>query len=133
VGSLLLGENAFIKKARRIRKVFGGGMRQGGYLAAAGIFALQNNIDRLAEDHQHTQQLAQALREKEFVTSILPVETNIIIFNVAEPYTGPSLVAKLKEHHILAYAIAPTQVRLVVHLDITPAMVEETIAILKRL
>lgn len=131
VGSVLLGSNTFIKKARRIRKIFGGGMRQAGYLAAAGIYALQNNITRLAEDHKHARQIANVLREKELVTDILPVETNIIIFNVKEPYTAPSFVAKLKEHHILAYAIAPMQVRLVLHLDITPAMVETTMDILK--
>jgi threonine aldolase len=133
VGSVLLGSNVFIKKARRIRKVFGGGMRQAGYLAAAGIYALQNNITRLQEDHAHAQQIAGVLREKAFVTDILPVETNIIIFNVAAPYMAPSLVAKLKEHHILAYAIAPMQVRLVLHLDITPAMVQTTMDILKSL
>lgn len=133
VGSVLLGNAAFIKKARRIRKVFGGGMRQAGYLAAAGIYALQNNIARLHEDHAHAQQLAAALQEKDFVAAILPVETNIIIFSVKEPYTAPSFVAKLKEHHILAYAIAPMQVRLVLHLGITPDMVEQTMAVLKRL
>lgn len=133
VGSLLLGNNEFIKGARRIRKVFGGGMRQAGYLAAAGIYALHNNIERLQQDHAHAQQLAATLKEKTFVTSILPVETNIIIFNVAEPYTAALLVAKLKEHHILAYAIAPAQVRLVVHLDITPQMIESTMGILKSL
>lgn len=133
VGSLLLGKHNFIKKARRIRKVFGGGMRQAGYLAAAGIYALQNHIDRLAEDHQHAAQLAAALQEKSFVANMLPVETNIIIFSVKEPYTAVSLVARLKEQHILAYAIAPMQVRLVLHLDITPEMVEQTMAVLKTL
>lgn len=133
VGSLLLGNTAFIKKARRIRKVFGGGMRQAGYLAAAGIYALQNNIERLPQDHTHATQLAEALQQKAFVTGVLPVETNIIIFNVGAPYTAVSLVAKLKEQHILAYAIAPMQVRLVTHLDITPDMIEHTMAILKSL
>lgn len=133
VGSVLLGNQTFIKKARRIRKAFGGGMRQAGYLAAAGIYALQKHIDRLAEDHQHAQQLATALEEKAFVANVLPVETNIIIFNVQEPNTAPLLVAKLNEHHILAYAISPMQVRLVLHLDITPDMIEETITVLKRL
>jgi threonine aldolase len=131
VGSVLLGDNTFIKKARRIRKAFGGGMRQAGYLAAAGIFALQNHIERLAEDQEHARQIATVLQEIDFVTDLLPVETNIIIFTVKEPYTAPSLVAKLKEHHILAYAIAPMQVRLVLHLDITPEMVERTIDVLK--
>ena len=133
VGSLLLGPKDFIKKARRIRKVFGGGMRQAGYLAAAGIYALKNNVDRLQQDHLHAQQIAQALAQKEFVTDVFPVETNIIIFSVGQPYTPQRLVAQLKEHHILGYAISPTQVRLVTHLDITPPMVEKTIEIISTL
>jgi threonine aldolase len=127
VGSLLLGPKDFIKKARRIRKIFGGGMRQAGYLAAAGIYALKNNVERLQQDHLHAQQIAQALAKKEFVNQVFPVETNIIIFSVTQPYTPQSLVAKMKEHNILGYAISPTQVRLVTHLDITPQMVEKTI------
>ena len=82
VGSLLIGKKDFIKRARRVRKVFGGGMRQAGFLAAAGIFALEHNIERLAEDHQHAKLLAECLSEKDFVKNILPVETNIIIFEV---------------------------------------------------
>ncbi|HEU4904336.1 MAG TPA: GntG family PLP-dependent aldolase, partial [Flavisolibacter sp.] len=95
VGSLVLGTRDFIRKARRIRKVFGGGMRQAGYLAAAGIYALQNNIDRLDVDHQHAKQLAEALSRKEFVGTVLPVETNIVIFSVKDGYTPQSLVAKM--------------------------------------
>jgi len=127
VGSLLLGKTDFIKKAKRIRKVFGGGMRQGGYMAAAGIYALQHNISRLAMDHEHAKQIAESLAQKQFVKEVLPVETNIIIFSVGEPYTPQNLVARLKEYGIFGYAISPVQVRLVLHLDITPEMVEKTI------
>ena len=127
VGSLLLGKKDFIKKARRVRKVFGGGMRQAGFLAAAGIYALQNNIDRLAEDHLHAKQIAAAIAKKDFVHTVLPVETNIIIFELKDSITAPALVAKLKEQNILGYAIAPNRVRLVVHLDITKEMAEKTI------
>lgn len=126
VGSLVLGTNALIRKARRIRKVFGGGMRQAGYLAAAGIYALQNNIDRLAQDHQHAKQLAEALAKKAFVETVLPVETNIIIFSVKDRFDPKTLVAKMKEKGILWYAISPTQVRIVTHLDITPEMIQRT-------
>lgn len=133
VGSLLLGSKDFINKARRIRKVFGGGMRQAGYLAAAGIYALKNNIERLSQDHLHAQQIAEALGKKDFVTEILPVETNIIIFTLTQPYTSQGFVAKLKESNILGYAISPTQVRLVTHLDITPEMVERTIEAIQTL
>lgn len=127
VGSLLLGKKDFIKKARRYRKVFGGGMRQAGFIAAAGIYALQHNIERLAEDHRHAKQIADAIASKAFVQMMLPVETNIIIFELNDSMTAPQLVAKLKEHDILGYAISPNRVRLVVHLDITPEMVTKTI------
>lgn len=126
VGSLLLGKKEFIKKARRVRKVFGGGMRQAGFLAAAGIYALQNNIDRLQTDHDHAKLIGDALSKKSFVKMVLPVETNIIIFELNDA-TSIELVNKLKEKSILAYAISPNRVRLVVHLDITPDMVAETI------
>jgi threonine aldolase len=133
VGSLLIGDKNFIKKARRFRKAFGGGMRQAGFLAAAGIYALDNNIDRLAIDHKHAQVIANALEKKAFVETVLPVETNIIIFSIKDSYTPTSLVARLKEHNILGYAISPTQVRLVVHLDITEEMVAKTIEVIDKL
>lgn len=127
VGSLLLGKKDYIKKARRVRKVFGGGMRQAGFLAAAGIYALENNIERLAEDHAHAKQIADVIGKKDFVKILLPVETNIIIFELKDSITAPALVSKLKENDILGYAIAPNKVRLVVHLDITKEMVDKTI------
>jgi threonine aldolase len=133
IGSVLLGPKDYMKKARRIRKVFGGGMRQAGYMAAAGTYALQNNIRRLAEDHEHARRIASALENRPYVGAIMPVETNIIIFSVKEPYTAAGLVATLKEKNIMAYAIAPTQVRLVLHLDISPAMVEQTVRIIGEL
>lgn len=127
VGSLLLGNKALIKKARRIRKAFGGGMRQAGFIAAAGVYALKNNITRLEEDHLHAKQIANAIAKKDFVKMILPVETNIIIFELKDGITAPDLVAKLKDHSILGYAISPNRVRLVVHLDIKANMVQKTI------
>lgn len=130
VGSLLAGSKDFIRKARRLRKVFGGGMRQGGFLAAAGIYALENHIQRLHIDHDHAKMIAGALSKKEFVGEILPAETNIIIFEVKLPCTPDTFVAWLKQHNILGYAISATQVRLVTHLDITPEMVERTIEII---
>lgn len=133
IGSVLLGPKDYMKRARRIRKVFGGGMRQAGYMAAAGTYALQNNIQRLAEDHDHARRIASALENRPYVGAIMPVETNIIIFSVKEPYTAAGLVATLKEKSIMAYAIAPTQVRLVLHLDISPAMVEQTVRIIGEL
>lgn len=133
VGSVLLGKKDFIKKARRIRKVFGGGMRQAGFMAAAGIYALQHHIERLSIDHDHAKNIAAAFETKDFVKRMLPVETNIIIFALNDEQGAPALVNKLKEKNILAYAIAPDRVRLVLHLDITAAMVDETISIIKQL
>jgi len=133
VGSLLLGKKTFIKKARRVRKVFGGGMRQAGFLAAAGIYALQHHIERLAEDHEHARQIAAAIGSKEFVQQVLPVETNIIIFELKNSITAPELVAKLKEFSILGYAISPNRVRLVTHLDISKEMVAKTIEAFRQL
>jgi threonine aldolase len=133
VGSVLLGSQDFIKKARRYRKVFGGGMRQAGFLAAAGIFALENHIDRLKEDHNHAELIAEAISSKDFVSGILPVETNIIIIHLKENLSAKKLVEKLKDQNILAYAIGPYSVRLVVHLDISPEMVKQTIQVFKDL
>ncbi|HOZ85557.1 MAG TPA: GntG family PLP-dependent aldolase [Niabella sp.] len=131
VGSLLLGDAHFIKKARRIRKVFGGGMRQAGFLAAAGVYALQNNIDRLENDHQHAIAIAEALQNKSFVASLLPIETNIIIFET-NGISASELVEKLKTEQILCYAIGPNRIRLVLHLDITEEMVGRTIEVMRK-
>ncbi len=133
VGSLLLGKNDFIKKGRRIRKVLGGGMRQAGFIAAAGIYALQNNLERLLEDHEHARQIADALATKEFVKMVLPVETNIIIFELNDGITAGNMVSTLKDQSILCNAVSPNRVRLVVHLDVTSDMVTKTIDVITQL
>jgi threonine aldolase len=124
VGSVLLGNTSFIAKARRIRKVFGGGMRQAGYLAAAGLYALENNIDRLQQDHDNAKKIAAALALKSFVKNILPVDTNILIFEVAEKYTAASFVTYLENNNVKAIAISVNEVRMVTHLDVTNEMIE---------
>jgi threonine aldolase len=133
VGSVLLGRKDLIKKARRIRKVFGGGMRQAGYLAAAGIFALEKNIERLADDHRHAKMLADALAKKEFIGNILPVETNIIIFEVSGSLSPFAFAEKMRENDIKVTVISKTQVRLVLHLDVTEEMVKKTIKVIDQL
>jgi threonine aldolase len=133
VGSVLLGKADLIKKARRVRKVFGGGMRQAGYLAAAGIYALDHNVERLANDHHHAKEVANALLRKDFVGHMLPVETNIIIFDVQHGYTARSLADKFREHEILMIPISPTQIRMVFHLDITASMTQHTIDVINSL
>lgn len=134
IGSILLGPATFIKQARRVRKVFGGGMRQAGFMAASGIYALENNIGRLAEDHAHAKTLAAALEKKDFVKSILPVETNIVIFELGGAVDcARSLSATLREKGVLALAISASQIRMVTHLDITPEMVQEVVGVIEQL
>jgi threonine aldolase len=131
VGSLLIGKKNFIKKATRVRKVFGGGMRQAGYLAAAGLYALQNNIERLGSDHLHAKEIADVLITKDFVGKVLPVETNILIFEiVGERFTAASFCQELAKHDILAIPISPTQVRMVTHLDIDNEMIKNLVNLL---
>ena len=128
VGSVLLGDKDFIKKARRVRKVFGGGMRQAGFMAAAGTYALENHIERLEVDHIHARQVAEALLKKEFTGKMLPVETNIIIFEVVdETYSAKSLAKEFKKYDILVMPVSPTQIRMVFHLDVTEQMVKQTL------
>ena len=131
VGSLLLGTTGYIQKARRVRKVFGGGMRQAGYLAAAGIFALENNIDRLTVDHVHAKLIAEALIKKSFIGKIKPVDTNILIFEIIDSYTPETFTEALAVHNIRVTPISSTQVRMVTHLDISNEMVQEVISTIK--
>jgi threonine aldolase len=130
---LLLGKADFIKKARRVRKVFGGGMRQAGYLASAGIYALQHNIDRLADDHTAAKAIANALVEKDFIGKIMPVETNILIFEVIGSYTPKEFCERLKQDDIFCLAISPTQVRMVTHLDVTKEMLNKILRVIEAL
>lgn len=133
IGSILLGKKDFIKKARRIRKVLGGGMRQAGYLAAAGIFALENNIGQLANDHLHAKMLRDALNKKDFVKNIFPVESNIIIFEVGGRMNARQLAETLALHKIRVIDISATQVRMVLHLDVSAAMVQQAIEVIDQL
>lgn len=133
IGSILIGNKKFIGQARRVRKVFGGGMRQAGFMAAAGLYALQHNIKRLELDHIHARQIALALQQMPWAGNILPVETNIIIFDVLPPYTAVLLADKFREHGIKCIAISPTQVRMVTHLDINEQMVKDVINCIERI
>ncbi len=133
VGSILLGSQEFIHRARRVRKVFGGGMRQGGYLAAAGIYALKNNISRLNLDHLRAKDIATALLKKPFTGKMMPVETNIIIFEVTGNYSARSLAEEFAKHEIAVMAISGTQIRMVLHLDVTEEMARQTIDIIEML
>jgi threonine aldolase len=127
IGSILLGTETFIKKARRIRKVLGGGMRQAGYMAAAGLFGLEHHVERLAIDHFHAKQIAEELLKKDFVGKMMPVETNIIIFEVLSNGGPVAFCEKMKRNGILCLPISETQVRMVTHLDINEDMVKHVL------
>jgi threonine aldolase len=119
VGSLLLGTREFIAEARRFRKVMGGGMRQAGYLAAAGSYALDHHVDRLTEDHEKARVLAETLSTVPWVTEVKKVQTNIVIFDVDPKHTGAAWLARLAEKGIKAVAFGPQTLRMVTHLDVS--------------
>lgn len=126
VGSLLLGTKEQMDKAIRIRKIFGGGMRQSGFLAAAAIYALDNHIERLAEDHKKAKEIGAALAAKSFIKKVEPIETNIVIFEIDESFmTSDQFVHKLKEKNILIIGMGQGKLRMVTHLDYTNDMHEE--------
>jgi threonine aldolase len=131
VGSVLIGNSTFIKEARRVRKRWGGGMRQAGYLAAAGLYALENHVERLLMDHQRAQIVAKTVRELPFVTELLPVETNILIFNLAKPEFVASFLQQLEKNGIKAIQFGPNSVRMITHLDITDEGIQRTMEVLQ--
>ena len=125
VGSLLLGNKPFILKSRRIRKAFGGGMRQAGFLAAAGQFALENNVNRLVDDHKNADKIVEALKNSDSVENVEPVETNIILFDLKDNIKVDAYLENLKQKGILALNIGARRIRFVTHLDVSSAMVEK--------
>ncbi len=133
IGSILIGKKDFIKKARRVRKVFGGGMRQAGFMAASGVYALENNIERLSVDHAHAKQIAEAIAKKSFVKSIHPVETNIVILQTVADIPARQIAEKLFLKGIRVIAIAPDQIRFVTHLDISEDMIAQTMDVINKL
>jgi threonine aldolase len=129
IGSIVAGSKTFIDRVHRFRKMFGGGMRQVGIIAAAGIYALDHHIERLGEDHQNAKWLALGLKELEGV-SIDPeqVETNIIIFNIANTgMTAPQMAEAMKRNGVLIHPIGKTQIRLVTHLDVSSEDIEKAL------
>ena len=132
VGSVLLADREKIRKAKRVRKAFGGGMRQAGYLAAACIYALDYHRDRLKEDHLRARSIGAALRELSMVSEVLPVDTNIVIAELNG--TAPALfLEKLAEKGILAVAFGPGSVRFVTHLDFEDDQLDQVVKILRKL
>lgn len=133
VGSVLLGTKEHIKKALRIRKLFGGAMRQAGYMAAAGIFALEHNIERLAIDHQHAKMIGKALDTCSLVKKVEPIETNIIIFYLNDQITQSEFMAKLEKQDILLSSMGDGKLRMVTHLDLSREMVNQVVQVLETL
>jgi len=131
VGSVFLADKETIKYARRIRKVFGGGMRQAGFLAAAGIYALDHHVERLKIDHTHAQILADELGKCGWVANVLPQETNIVLFDTVEP--ANIVLQKLEEKGIKALSTDKHRIRFVLHLDVHPEQVEHVVSVLKSL
>lgn len=133
-GSVLLGTAAFIKKARRVRKVFGGGMRQAGILAAAGIYALDHNVTRLKEDHRRAAVLGNEIKGLGYVATVLPVYTNIVIFSLnSKVMTGAAFEWAMRERGIRVSAFGKDTVRLVTHLDFDDDMLQRTVEALRSL
>lgn len=131
IGSVLISDSDTIFKARRIRKMLGGGMRQVGYIAAAGLYAIENNIERLSVDHENAQTIYKALQECRFVKSIEPVETNIIIFYLNDDCHSSEFIQKLEENNILISNMGDGKLRMVTHLDISTQMIEKICKTLK--
>lgn len=133
VGSLLLGSKDFIKKARRIRKVLGGGMRQAGIIAAGGLFALQNNVERLKNDHASAKKLENCLNGLDWIEYVLPVETNIVVAKLKEEVNIEQLLQESKMQNVYFSQFGPQQIRMVTHLDINSDKIEYTIKTLEAL
>ncbi len=134
VGSVLLGDKESINRALRIRKIFGGGMRQAGFLAAAGIYALDNHRERLEEDHAKAKEISSLLQSMPYIKKVAPTETNIVIFEIDEEQRSiEDFMESLKKHHVQLIGMGQGKLRIVTHLDYTDAMHKEFMKILPRL
>tara|TARA_R110000868_G_scaffold91812_3_gene254418 strand:- start:16085 stop:17104 length:1020 start_codon:yes stop_codon:yes gene_type:complete len=133
IGSVLIGDADIMENAIRIRKIFGGNMRQVGYLAAAGLYALDNNIDRLEKDHKKAKEIGKLLESLSYIKTVESVETNIVVFEVNSDIKETEFVQKLKENNILIIGMGSNKLRIVTHLDYTEAMHDKVQDILKSL
>jgi threonine aldolase len=122
MGSVLLGNNEIMKKAMRVRKVLGGGMRQIGFMAAAGIYALDNHLERLAEDHKKASEIATTLSQQSYIKKVEPTETNIVIFYLSKVISEEKFIGDLLHNNIKISAMGQGKLRIVTHLDYTDQM-----------
>lgn len=133
VGSVLTGGKGFIAEARRIRKRMGGGMRQAGILAAAGLFALDHHVGRLMDDHRRAKVIGNALERSPLFEEVLPVQTNIVIARLAQAGNAGRFVTRLRENRILVNQVGEKQVRFVTHLDVNDRMMDRLVDVLEKL
>ncbi len=127
VGSILVGSSEFIAKSRRRRKSMGGGMRQAGIIAAGALFALQHNVERLKTDHQNAKRISSVLMNHPEIVSVLPVETNIVIFETRKSDGAEEMINWLKSNNILCFPFGKNKVRMVFHLGINEDLMNELI------
>lgn len=132
IGSVLLGTKADMKRALRIRKIFGGGMRQAGYLAAAGLYALQNNITRLEEDHKRAKELGDVLSSLDWVGKVEPIETNILIFSLRAGLDEKWVIEKLRQKNIAISSMGQGKLRIVTHMDYKQVMHDYVLDVLQK-
>jgi len=131
IGSVLLGTKEAIAKALRVRKLFGGAMRQAGFLAAAAIYALDNNVARLADDHSRAKKIGVVLEACTYVQKVEPIETNIVIFYVNKTIDPMDFIAKMASKEILLISMGKGKIRIVTHLDFTEVMLDKLLFELK--
>ena len=133
IGSVLIGDEQIMQDAIRIRKVFGGNMRQVGYLAAAGLYALDHNIERLAGDHQRAKEIGDLLASSSLIKKVEPVETNIVIFELQNFVNENGFLTRLEEQNIKIIGMGSNKLRMVTHLDYTDAMHENFLDVISNL
>ena len=133
IGSVLVGDEAIMEHAIRIRKILGGGMRQVGFLAAAGLYALEHNMERLEEDHNKAKEIAGVLKAQSYVNTVEPVETNIVIFSLSDDISEIDFIESLDKKGIKIIALGAGKVRIVTHLDYTDVMHNQFLKVLKTL
>jgi threonine aldolase len=131
IGSVLIGDENLMKNAIRIRKVFGGNMRQVGYLAAAGLYALDNNLERLQQDHIKAREIESSLKKLPWIKKVEPVETNIIVFELNNDVNEGDFIQKLLHNNIKIIGMGGGKLRIVTHLDYTDEMHDKFISFLK--
>lgn len=130
VGSVLIGDEDIMQNAIRIRKILGGGMRQIGYLAAAGLYALDHHFERLKDDHDKAKQIGEVLKQQSWIKKVEPIETNIIIFELNNDVNEAEFLKKLNEKQIYIIGMGSNKLRMVTHLDYTDEMHETFLKII---